>query len=193
MNQGMRAGCYRAYKLEGMKQEPNPPKDFTSLVTSPSPTGFALILTWVQSIAMCHRDAQCSQKTGSMRDKGWHLSFCSFPVLPMCHWEGPHQPGCSRESMWHSSNCTETTPKQSPKGEPLNDPPLLTGRAFMGISPLKAGPKSPPKALILCRHKLCSPSLQLYLQRELKSCWENLPCALITACIASSKWLFINE
>lgn len=137
-------GCYCGHELEGMRQEPNPPTDFASLVMSPSPTGFALILTCVQSITMCHRDAQCSQKNGSMWDKGWHLRFCSFPVLPVRHWEGPHQPGCSRERMRHSSNCTETAPKQSPSRESLNDPLLLAGRGFMGISPQRLAPKVPP-------------------------------------------------
>lgn len=63
----------------------------------------------------------------------------------------------------------------------------------MAIGPFKAGPRSAPQAFNRHRHKLCSPSLWLYLRRELRSCWENLPCALITACRASSKWLFVNE
>lgn len=62
---------------------------------------------------------------------------------------------------------------------------------MVGISPLRAGPKSPPGPHPLQTQAVLS--LQLYLPRELRSCWENLPGALITACVASPKWLFVNE
>lgn len=47
----------------------------------------------------------------------------------------------------------------------------------MGISTLRAGPKSPPAPL----QTQAGLPLWVYLPRELTSCWENLPGALITA------------
>lgn len=91
--------------------------------------------------------------------------------------------------MWHGWNC----PKQCLAGKSLNNPPCSLQEGAQGSQPLQGWPQKPRQAFNHHRPKLCSPSLWFYLQRELRPCWENLPCALITACRASSKWLFVNE
>lgn len=83
MYPGTCSDCYHAHELEEMVQEPNPPQSFASLVTSPCPTNFALILTCIQSITMCCRDVQCSRKTKFTWNKAWCLGSCGFPNFPV--------------------------------------------------------------------------------------------------------------
>lgn len=71
------------HELEGMRQEPNPPQDFVSLVT-PEPFWLCFGPDLGPEHSLCHRDVHCSQKTGSLWDKGWHLAFSSFPAISVC-------------------------------------------------------------------------------------------------------------
>lgn len=85
----------------------------------------------------------------------------------------------------HPSNCLT--------GDPSMTSCSLREGGLWGLGSLECWSQKSLLSPIYHRHKLCSTSLRLYLQRELRTRWENLPWTLITACVASFKWLFVNE